>query len=102
MKSDVILSDVLTHFIDEIATYLTGDETKLFLYIARMAFDGDTYLATLTPKQMMDATGLDGQRALTALTALIQYNVINERNMTPDGTEYGVNASPDMEGLRAR
>jgi hypothetical protein len=52
---------------------------------------------------MMEATGLDGQQALTALTALIQYDVVIEHDdMTADGRQYGINASPNMQGLKER
>ena len=103
MKSTVNLGNVLEHFIDEVSQFLTGDEVKLYLYIARMAFDGDTYLATLTPKQMIEGTGLDGQRTLDAMTALIQYDVVIEHDdMTANGRQYGINASPNMQGLQER
>jgi hypothetical protein len=104
MKTTVNLGDVLGHFIDEVSQFLTGDEVKLYLYIARNAFTDDGgYLARLTPAQMMEATGLDGQQALTALTALIQYDVVIEHDdMTADGRQYGINASPNMQGLKER
>ena len=103
MKSTVNLGNVLEHFIDEVSQLLTGDEVKLYLYIARQAFSGDGYLARLTPKQMIEATGLDGQRTLDAMTALIQYDVVIEHDdMTADGRQYGINASPNMQGLKER
>ena len=102
MKSTVNLGNVLQHFIDEVSQFLTGDEVKLYLYIARNAFSGDGYLATLTPKQMIEGTGLDGHQALTALTALIQYDVVIEHGMTKHGTQYGINASPNMQALLER
>lgn len=96
------LNDVMTHFVDTVAPYLTGDETKLFIFVARQAFGDGGYLATLTPSQMMDATGLDGQRALTALTALIKYDIVIEHGMTKHGTQYGIGASPNMQALLER